>query len=321
MLLRCIVEQKNENLLPTAGVATLAVGPEHKTILKVVYSDESGTGGDLNKEPITVVAAMLLNIDTQWIPVRDAVEDALREVYNLSDSEMARYAIKGKILYHKLERGDAKAIDLVARLLAIPKQQKILVWYGAVDRDGYYWQMENLHLRDFNYRDPNPLFRIAFEHCMNRVDGIMRSLFPDEQVLWIHDGGSLDEHAKGTLRDLRSLLKEIREEQKQHPPGTPFHSPLPVQPEDLVTCVADMIYFGNDKESRLLQLVDVCCSTITRMLRKDGFVMPYYEILRSQVLNDGTRPNYENARVTVAPIRATIAKRRAERALRAKKAE
>src|SRR5277367_415031 len=38
--------------------------PEHKTLLKVVYSDESGTGGDLKKEPITVVTAMLLNIDT-----------------------------------------------------------------------------------------------------------------------------------------------------------------------------------------------------------------------------------------------------------------
>jgi hypothetical protein len=177
------------------------VGPERKTIVKVVYSDESGTGGDLKKEPITVVAAMLLNIDSQWIPVRDAVEGALRKVYGLSDSQMSRYAIKGKNLYHKIERGDSKAMELVARLMAIPKQKRVPIWYGAVDRDGYYYQMENLHLRDFNYKDAIPPFRIAFEQCINRVDGIMRSMFPDEQVLWIHDAGSLDEHARAQINN------------------------------------------------------------------------------------------------------------------------
>ena len=300
-------------------MATIAVGPAHKTIVKVVYSDESGTGGNLTREPITVVTAMLLNIDTQWIPVRDAVEAALGEVYNLSDSQMARYAFKGKTLYHKIERDDPKAIEFVSRLLAIPKQQKVLVWYGAVDRDGYHYQMENIHLRDENYRDAIPPFRIAFEQCMDRVDGVMRALFPDEQVLWIHDGGSLDEHAKSTLRSLRALLKEIRDDNERFPPDSPFHTPFVVEPHDLVSCIADMIYFGNDQESRLLQLVDVCCSTIVRALRNDALVMPYYEILRSQILNDGTRPAYENARKTVQPLRATLANRRAQRTARTTK--
>ena len=286
--------------------------------MKVVYSDESGTGGDLKKEPITVVTAMLLNIDSQWIPVRDAVEGALREVYGLSDAQMAKYAIKGKTLYHKIEHGDSKAIELVTRLLRIPKQQKVPIWYGAVDRDGYYYQMENLHLRDFNYRDAIPPFRIAFEHCMNIVDGIMRAIFPDEQVLWIHDGGSLDKHAKRTLRSLRALLKEIREDDEAYPPSSPFHTPSTIRPQDLISCIADMIYFGNDQESRLLQLADVCCSTIARALRNDKVGMPYYEILRSQINNDGTRPSYENARKTVAPLRSVLAKGRAERAARAK---
>ena len=299
--------------MPTSGVATIAVGPELKTILKVVYSDESGTGGDLKIEPITVVTAMLLNIDTQWIPVRDAVENALREVYGLSDAQMAKYAFKGKTLYHKIERGDAKAIEFVARLLAIPKKEKVLVWYGEVDRDGYYYQMENIHLRDFNYRDAIPPFRIAFEQCINRVDGVMRAMFPNEQVLWIHDGGSLDEHAKKTLRNLRSLLKEIQADAEHFPPDHPMHPP-PFEPQDVITCVADMIYFGNDQESRLLQLADVCCSTIARALRNDKVGAPYYEILRSQILNDGARPSYENTRNTVQPLRAILVKRRLERA-------
>ena len=265
-----------------------------------------------------VVTAMLLNIDSQWVPVRNAVEGALREVYGLSDIQMGKYTIKGKTLYHKIERGDPKAIKLVALLLAIPKRQNFQMWYGAVDRDGYYYQMENIHLRDFNYRDATPPFRIAFEHCMHRLDGFMRAIFPNEQVLWIHDGGSLNEHAKRTLRDVRSMLKEIQEDAERFPPGHPMHHVPTVEPQELISCIADMIYFGNDEESRLLQLVDVCCSTVVRALRNDKIGMPYYEILRSQILNDGTRPSYETARKTVKPLRAILAKRRAERAQRAK---
>ena len=35
--------------------------------MKVAYSDESGTGD--NKQLITVVTAIMLNMDSQWVPV------------------------------------------------------------------------------------------------------------------------------------------------------------------------------------------------------------------------------------------------------------
>ncbi|HEY1851919.1 MAG TPA: hypothetical protein VGG60_12905, partial [Candidatus Binataceae bacterium] len=37
----------------------------HRTVVRVVYSDESGTGS-IEEEPITVVAAIVINLDTQW---------------------------------------------------------------------------------------------------------------------------------------------------------------------------------------------------------------------------------------------------------------
>ena len=200
-------------------------------------------------------------------------------------------------------------MEFVARLMRIPKQEKLPVWYGAVDRDGYHYQMENIHLRDFNRRDGIAPFRIAFEHCMNRIDGFMHAIFPKEHVLWIHDGGSLNEHAKGTLRSLRSLIKEMRADAAEFPPGHPLHYQPPM-PEDTLSTIADMIYFGNDEESRLLQLADVCCSTIMRALRSDTTVAPYYELLRSQVLNDGTKPAYCDARKTVQQLRKILAERR-----------
>jgi hypothetical protein len=49
-------------------------------ILRVVYSDESGTG-DNKKQPITVVTAIVLNMDSQWAPIeRDLSEVKLDHI-------------------------------------------------------------------------------------------------------------------------------------------------------------------------------------------------------------------------------------------------
>jgi hypothetical protein len=249
------------------GIATLFLGPEHKTVVKVVYSDESGTGGDLKREPITVVTAIVMNLDSQWVPVRDRIERAIEEVY--PGKNLAKYSLKGKNLYHQIERDDPKAADLMALLMAVPLREKVQVVHGAVDRDGFKYHMENIHLNaTFEERDAIRPFRIAFEHCINRIDAYMRTTFPKEQVLWIHDGGSLNEHAKHQLRDLRALLKEFENDSALRT-GYEESRRRTLEPEVLLSYVADMIYFGDDKESRLLQLADVCCSTIARALRGD----------------------------------------------------
>jgi hypothetical protein len=74
-----------------------------KTVVRVVYSDESGIGGNLKKEPHTVVTAIVLDMDCQWIPVRNSVEVALKESHKLSDDQIARYVIKGKTTYHRID--------------------------------------------------------------------------------------------------------------------------------------------------------------------------------------------------------------------------
>ena len=248
------------------GLATVLLGRERKTVVKVVYSDESGTGGSVKENPIIVVTALVLNIDSQWKPVRDDFELALKEVCGFSDDQLAHYVVKGKSLYHKIERGDSKAIELMQRLMAIPFRQKVPVWYGAIDRDGYKYHMENIHVRaEFSERDVIRPFRTAFEECINRIDTYIHAFCPDEQILWIHDEGSLNEHAKNTLRDLRSLLKEAEQDALYF---AEMESQPAVRAATLTSHIADMIYFGNDEESRLLQLADVCCSTIGRRIER-----------------------------------------------------
>jgi hypothetical protein len=63
--------------------------------MRVVYSDESGTGS-IAEEPITVVTALMLNLDSQWEPVHQDLE-ALRP--------SPTFEFKGGRLFRELRNG------------------------------------------------------------------------------------------------------------------------------------------------------------------------------------------------------------------------
>jgi hypothetical protein len=180
-----------------------------------------------------VVAAILLNMDSQWIPVRDSVEAALEETYGKVD----RFVIKGKNIYHQIEHGEEKAKKLMARLMEIPRQQLVPVWYGAVDRDGFKYQMENIHI-DSTFKERDRPFMFALDTCMTSADTWVHSTLPEDKVIWIHDEGSLNEPAREALRGFRWLRKEAN--------WVSFDETVVPEAE---SHIADMIYFGDDKES------------------------------------------------------------------------
>jgi len=251
-----------------------------------------------------VVTAMMLNMDSQWRPVHDAVESAIDVAFE-GASPPKDFKLKGRVLYKALERGKSPYLSVYERLLrlllVIPRRNLVPVWYGAVDLAGFKFQMRAFRQKAA-YSDPHRPFKIALEECMTRIDTYIHADRPDEQVMWIHDMGTLNDPANRTLQGLRWLRKEAESVVFENL-GVPL-----AEPND--SHIADSIYFGNDEESRLLQLVDVCCSTITRALRFDPIVYPFYEILRGQIQNDGVRPTYENAERWIASARAYYAKKR-----------
>lgn len=267
--------------------------------MRVVYSDESGTSGN-EGGPSVVLTALLFNMDSQWRPVRDAIEKAILDTLD-PPPDLNRFLLKGHRIYQKIERLDNPRAPqwsaLMAQLMAIPLEHLIPVFRHGVHKAGF--RLQRSRMRQWSQaRDANAPFKLAFEGCMTQVDTLVHTFCRDEEVLWIHDGGSLDKPAKATLRNFRAFLREASDmlsEMKQD-----GH----VEPEihEHVSHVADMIYFGNDEESRLLQLADCCCSTIARHWRGDPTVEPYYNILRRQIQNENDRPQFENAEELFASI-------------------
>lgn len=117
--------------------------------MRVVYSDESGVG-DKEREPITVITALMVNMDRIWV----SAEKELRHIRDETPAILLHEGreLKGKNLYSAVRKVDRlkregkddpdlrtleKAIDILRRLLAVPINYRIPIFYAAVDRAGY----------------------------------------------------------------------------------------------------------------------------------------------------------------------------------------
>jgi hypothetical protein len=233
-----------------------------KTVVRVVYSDESGTGS-VEEEPILVVTAIVLNMDSQWRPVE-------MELNALAPKQNSEF--KGAKLFRDLKNGRKRAqADAILRgVLSIPVKYHIPIVYSALDR---------VEFRRLTAGKPKAAkdYQIGFFICADLIDIMLHTFFPTERVLWISDHSERNE---GRLKQVHNLAKGF-----QQLVGTsPFKELFP-QKTAHVSPMVDTVYFGNSHESRALQLADVCCSVIVRHLRGMAIAKPYYELVESRVIN------------------------------------
>lgn len=243
--------------------------------MRVVYSDESGVGSR-QQEPITVVTAIALNMDDQWADFNRALAKIKLDMpKNLLEKGQA---FKGKILYGAVRKGIAEAAKCLEDIFNVIDVLGLPVFYGAVDRDGFdrYRNSKTIgHDKDID------AYGKAFEACLMRVDGAIRTL-TKESVLWV---------AHRSDREREPLTTETLTWHRLRNKMKVLHGRLPVAGGR--TRIADTIYFGNDLDSLPLQIADVCCSTVCLHLLEEHYRWKrcaghYYEILRPHIINDGT---------------------------------
>jgi hypothetical protein len=260
------------------------------TVVKVVYSDESGVGSQ--DELLTVVAAIIVNMDEQW----HLIEPALIKVRQSLPPNLLEdgRAIKGRLLYGALRKEITEtraAREALASILGLTANLKVPIYFGAVERKGF--AEYHARVRKTDYEQEMTAYDVAFEQCLTNVDQTISTLLPKERLLWIADRSDKQREpsTKTTLEMYRLLRQKHRltrriAAQKDDAPLIADHA----------ICVADTIYFGNSKESAALQLVDVCCSTITLHLletwyRRNPVAQDFYEIIRPQIINEAM-PQY-----------------------------
>lgn len=264
------------------GCITGFLGSE---IVRVVFSDESGTG-DEKREPIAVVAAVMFNIDSQWFPF---MEDL---------AELPKREFKGHKLFANLRNGrKRKQADHILRaFLSAPARHKLPIFYAAIDRVGFSRGLAASKLPAFvppkirSRMPPGNIYMFpAFGICLEEVDSYVHVLLPNEQVLWITDD---NERAESLIKAAHYFLEMKRRFPKDPEPLPPRFAHLdrrfprerlPARPSHVI----DAIYFGKSNESRALQLADICAHTIRLALQGDAAATPYFGLINHQIITTG----------------------------------
>lgn len=246
--------------------------------MRVVYSDESGCGS-IKSEPVTVVTAIVLNLDREWEDVEAALTVA--EMRAPRDLLYARRILKGSTLYSALRKGIPHAQETLKDVLEIPVRYKILIFHGAVDRAGC------IQTPGAKRESPLTEYRIAFANCFGAVDNAATTFAAGERVLWIAEES--DQQREASSRSSHFLHKIMK--------PTKFEDGKLV-PSGEESSIVDTVYFGKKKHSLALQLADVCCSTITFHLKEKYYgwrrtgVGPFYELIRHNIFTPDEEPQF-----------------------------
>jgi len=245
--------------------------------LRVVYSDESGVG-NIDKEPITVVTAIVINMDRDW----DSIETKLRKIAEETSAALLEKnrSLKGRKLYSIIrkeipERDEATIV--LNRVLAVLIRYRIAVFYGAVDRHGLKNYQTDKSLPEEDRLATS--YDVAFDECLGRLDAAALT-FTDERILWIADRSD----------KVHEPATKIGLEYYRFKQG--LNLTRWMANEEPRISVADTVYFGHSDESVALQLADVCCSTITNYLLEKDYGRDYcatdfYHAIRKNIMNDG----------------------------------
>jgi hypothetical protein len=245
--------------------------------VRVVYSDESGCGS-IKKEPVTVVAGIVLNLDTQW----EAVEAEITVAKMGAPAHLLdKRTLKGSLLYSAMRKGISPAEEILREILSIPVRNKIPIFYGAVDR------AECIQTPGAKRESPLTEYRIAFNHCLTDVDRAATTFATGERVLWIaEESDAQREMASRGGHFFHSIMKQSRFE------GGAF------VPSGERSSIIDTVYFGKKRHSTALQLADICCSTVTAHLQEKYYgwkktgVGPFYDLIRHNVVTADTEPEF-----------------------------
>jgi hypothetical protein len=108
--------------------------------MRVVFSDDSGRGS-INKEPLTVVAAVMFDVDSQWEPFVTDFENLMETAVGSSDMEP-----DGHRLIKDSLRGKQKAETLLRGILSLPGKHSIPIFYGVISRN------ESIRVEDYLQR-------------------------------------------------------------------------------------------------------------------------------------------------------------------------
>jgi hypothetical protein len=241
--------------------------------VRFIYTDEAGTSA---KEPVSIVASVIVNADVELRPiasevarlVAEYVPDYLQEGFLIHATEIFS---GGRVISREKWSRDAR-FAFLHELVSIPYRNDIPIAVGMdfkkVDHSGAERFMHQLKINRNEYSH-----LLAFSRCMERSDYFLRNYLGGSEVGTIiaEDVGSIKKLLVKTVEVFRQNPITMVAEHQQAGSWQKALK-LPENPIELkIEHVIDVPHFVQKGGAPLLQIADVCAFSFRRFLSGGAF--------------------------------------------------
>lgn len=237
-----------------------------RRLVRVVYLDESGTS---RKEPLAVVAGVVVDGDSQMIDVEEHLERLVRKHIPEKD--------RGGFFFHATNIWSAtkyfknrdewpldRRLEILHDLVEIPQEFDLPIVFGDCPRNELITIPSGVTM-DESGRDV-VVHSVAFFQCVCLVEKIMREIWPDEVALLIAEDRPI---VKEKLRQTQAWAQNRTLPRR----GVDHQEYLPLRH------IRDTVHWAGKRQSPLLQLADICAFFIRGHLINRSYNKPLYSKL------------------------------------------
>jgi hypothetical protein len=228
--------------------------------MRNIYTDEAGTSAI---EPMTVVAAILVNPDTHWFPV-------LRRIRQIWDDQIPKQYRKGFVFHAKLlSHGreypnwyEEARRSFMRSIMKLPWEFHIPIAVGGVKRGAFDWSgWPNKDKRTMTPAKSDHM--MAFMCCMAQADKFVRENYGHELAQVIAE----QNREMGPILRRTVNLLHAKPFPIEHASSPRSGSTTVVEKEDYrVERIIDEVLFLERDNAPFLQIVDACAFGIRRYL-------------------------------------------------------
>jgi hypothetical protein len=239
--------------------------------MRNIYIDEAGTSAP---EPVSVVAALIVNPDVHWYPVMRRVRELWDHYIPSEYRRDNQHKLHKDFTFHAKRVSDASNYPrwneesrrtLLQAMMAIPGEFEIPITFGAVKRGAFDWSGWPEH-RKKQMTPAKSDHMSAFMGCIGEANKFIRTEYPNELAQVISD------HHSEMPQILRTTLNDVQARPFPMETHVPREGREPEIRTELLGAdrVIDEVYFLEHRNAPFLQIVDAVAFGLRRYLARQS---------------------------------------------------
>lgn len=245
-------------------------------LVRIGFLDESGRS---SREPIMVVAGVVIHGDRSYRKIEDALRDLVQT--EIPEGDREGFVFHATALFHGTDYFKKRDLwprerryPLLKKLAALPQTFSLPVVFGHVQKAEYRQEPSIARHVEDQPEKYRPTDLLIIEHMTafcRAVVGIERQIPRDEICMLVAED---TDHVKSHVKSAHAFLRNPGELEKADFPSI---DGLPLRK------VVDTPHFAAKRDSAPLQLADLCAFLVMRRLNRKQDSQPFFEQISTQL--------------------------------------